>query len=193
MAHRDLLADLARIEAALGRLQRQELIGRLRAGVAESKLRATLEPLGLAPNPELVALYGWHDGTEAPDGEPDEDIQIYPGYFMLSSADAAAEIAATAEAPELDKRWFPILSDGDGSSFSVQLGASPHGPIIGVMPGIGQYQILFGSITALFHTIAEAYDRGVYFIDRHGFLEMDDRAFRALVRESNPDIEFWQR
>jgi hypothetical protein len=43
----------------------------------------------------------------------------------------------------------------------------------------------------MLRTLAAAFDRGVFYVDGKGYLEMDDRTFGALAGELNPTVKWW--
>lgn len=55
-----------------------------------------------------------------------------------------------------------------------------------------EHPIEFGSLRALLTTVAAAFDRGIFFVDPRGYLEMDDLVFGEVAAELNPDIEWWR-
>jgi hypothetical protein len=55
-----------------------------------------------------------------------------------------------------------------------------------------EHPVEFNSLGALLGTLAAAFDRGIFFIDPNGCLEMDDLVFDRLTAELNPDIDWWR-
>lgn len=184
--------SLARIDAATRLLGRDRLHEALYPGVVESEFRARLQRVRLAPGHDLTELYRWHDGTYAPIGFPVDDVQLFPGYYMLSSTKSVETIEILRRVAEWDPTWFPILKDAGGWYFVQQISDGGDGPVIFFMPSYGEIALVYASVADMFHTIAEAYDRAIIFVDAEGYLEMDDDQYRALARELNPGIEYWQ-
>lgn len=50
----------------------------------------------------------------------------------------------------------------------------------------------FESLPAMLRTLAASFDEGVFFVDDHGYLEMDDHAFAALAARMNPMVAWWR-
>jgi hypothetical protein len=44
----------------------------------------------------------------------------------------------------------------------------------------------------LLRTLAEAFEREVFFVDPNGYMEMDDLVFGDLAAELNPDVSWWR-
>lgn len=55
-----------------------------------------------------------------------------------------------------------------------------------------QHPIEFASLSAMLSTLAAGFDRGVFFVDQRGYLEMDDLAFGGLATTMNPDVRYWR-
>ena len=55
-----------------------------------------------------------------------------------------------------------------------------------------EHPIEFESLGALLTTLAAAFERGVYFVDPIGYLEMDDLEFGELAAQLNPDVDWWR-
>lgn len=51
---------------------------------------------------------------------------------------------------------------------------------------MSRHPIEFGSLQSLLRTLAEAFERGVFFVDSAGNLEMDDLVFGDLAAELIP-------
>lgn len=43
----------------------------------------------------------------------------------------------------------------------------------------------------MLRTLAASFDDGIFFVDGHGYLEMDDNAFAALAARMNPTVPWW--
>jgi len=54
-----------------------------------------------------------------------------------------------------------------------------------------EHPVEFLTIRDMLTTIAAGFERGVFFVDDHGYLEMDDLAFGSLAAELNPRVPWW--
>jgi hypothetical protein len=54
-----------------------------------------------------------------------------------------------------------------------------------------EHPIEFSSLGAMFTTLAQGFERGIFFVDPRGYMEMDDGVFDALATELNPQVEYW--
>lgn len=140
----------------------------------------------------LSSLYGWRDGTTTTDVEAVDDIHLFPGFYLLSMEDAVANVEAFAEDSRWNPGWLPIFANGGGDFYLVDLGASPVGAIRHYRIEETEHPVEFDSLEAMLATLAEAFDRGVFFVDSNGYLEMDDADFGELAATLNPDVAWWR-
>ena len=188
----DLGSPLAAIETALQRLDRQVLVSSLQAGLQVETVRSSLSAAGLTSSGELESLYGWRDGTSTPGVAALDDIHLFPGFYLLSLEDALANHRAFASDPRWRATWLPIFANGGGDFYVLDLSATAGGSVRHFRIEESEHPIEFGSLRALLTTVAAAFDRGIFFVDPSGYLEMDDLVFAELAAELNPDIEWWR-
>jgi cell wall assembly regulator SMI1 len=184
-------ASLASIEDAISRLDRTRLLEALRPGLPAAAITAALDDAGLSAVPELEVLYGWRDGTST-DGVTLDDIHLLPGYYLLSLQDAIANYRAFAADPTWTSGWLPILANGGGDFYVVDLSASP-GSVRHFRIDEQEHPVEFASLGALLATLAAAYERKVFYVDPRGYLEMDDAVFADLAAALNPDVAWWRQ
>ena len=55
-----------------------------------------------------------------------------------------------------------------------------------------EHPIEFSSLGTMLATLAQAFERGIFFVDPSGYLEMDDLVFGELAAELNPDLGWWR-
>ncbi len=141
----------------------------------------------------LPELYAWHDGTDATTGVPLDDLHLFPGYYFLSLEDATRNYAAFRDDPRWNPAWLPIFANGGGDFFAVACrdGRSDWGGIVHFRIDEAEHPLEFSSVEASVETIAAAYKKGVFYVDEHGYLEMDDSTWIALAAEMNPDVPYW--
>lgn len=188
----DPSAPLAAIETALRHLDRGPLLRSLQSGLSDSTVQSSLDGVGLSTPPELEALYGWHDGTST-SGVVLDDIHLFPGFYLLSLEDALANYRAFVTDSRWTAGWLPIFANGGGDFYVLDLSSSAVSPVRHFRIEESEHPIEFGSLGALLATLAAAFARGVFFVDPHGYLEMDDLTFGELAAELNPDVGWWRR
>ncbi|WP_248582725.1 SMI1/KNR4 family protein [Nocardioides sp. InS609-2] len=187
----DVSVPLARIEKSLERLDRNSLRTLLRTGVPASTVKAALRGVRLTALPELEALYGWRDGT-ATEGAVLDDIHLFPGFYLLSVEDAVTNYRAFVADSRWTTGWLPIFANGGGDFYVLDLSSSVASPVRHFRLEESEHPIEFDSLGALLTTLAEAFERRIFFVDPSGYLEMDDRVFGELAAELNPDAAWWR-
>lgn len=187
----DLAGPLLQLEAALRRLDRQVLLRALQPGIAATEVRRRLGSVGLTSNPELEALYGWRNGTSTEGVAAVGDIQLFPGFYLRSLDDAIADHRAFSTDPRWTAGWLPVFANGGGDFYVVDLGSPGDGPVHHFRFDESEHPMEFSSIGAMLRTLAEAFERRVFFVDVGGYLEMDDAVFASLAAELNPHIAWW--
>jgi hypothetical protein len=54
------------------------------------------------------------------------------------------------------------------------------------------HPVEFESLSAMMATVAQGFERGIFYVDSNGYLEMDDLAFGELAAEMNPRVDYWR-
>lgn len=188
----DLLSSLATIEKALQRLGREVLLDSLQEGVPAEAVRSSLAAVGLPSSPELETLYGWKNGTSTAGVAAVDDIHLFPGFYLLSLEDALANYRAFANDARWSVGWLPLFANGGGDFLVLDLSQPGGGSVRHFRIEESEHPIEFGSMGALSTTLAAALERGVFFVDPSGYLEMDDLVFAAVAAEFNPDVAWWR-
>ncbi len=187
----DLHAALTRIEHGLRRLGRQKLLHRLRPGTSEESIKRLLGSVGLPSNAQVETLFGWRNGTDTRPGITLDDIQMFPGFYMLSLEEATANYTVFRDDPRWTPGWLPLFANGGGDFYAVVLEGDRPGSIRHFWIDEAEHPVEFDSIQAMAATLAEAFERETFFLDHRGYLEMDDMTFAALAAELNPQVAWW--
>lgn len=186
----ELAVQLASIESALRRLDRQVLLRSLRHGSTGDAVRGTLGAAGLAAAVDLETLFGWHDGTLT-DGVVLDDVHIFPGFYFLSLEDASANYRAFVSDSRWVTGWWPVFANGGGDFYVLDLSAAEAKPVRHFRIDEAEHPIEFSSLAAMAATLARAFADGTFFVDSSGYLEMDDQVFGQLAAKLNPDVLWW--
>ncbi len=188
----DLLSPLATIETALRRLDRQVLLRSLQEGLPAEAVRSSLGTVGLTSSGELESLYAWRNGTSTAGVAAVDDVHFFPGFYLLSLEDALANYRAFATDPRWSTGWLPLLANGGGDFYVLDLSSSAASPVRHFRIEESEHPIEFDSLQGLLTTLAAAFDRGIFFVDPSGYLDMDDLVFGELAAELNHDIDWWR-
>lgn len=188
----DVSLPLGAIEKALQRLGRGVLLESLQEGLPAETVRSSLAAVGLTSTPALEALYGWKNGTSTAGVAAVDDIHLFPGFYLLSLEDAVANYRAFASDARWSVGWLPLFANGGGDFYVLDLSQPGERPVRHFRIDESEHPIEFGSLRALTETLAVAFDRGIFFVDSSGYLEMDDLVFAGVAAELNPDIDWWR-
>lgn len=188
----DLSESLTVIESALGRLGREALLQSLQSGISPDVVRSKLDSAGLRSTPELEAVYGWRNGTASDSPASLDDIQLFPGFHLLSLEDAVTNYRAFVVDDRWTTGWLPVFANGGGDFYVVDLSPTGAGAVRHFWIDEAEHPIEFSSLSAMMATLAQGFERGVFYVDPDGYLEMDDLVFGGLATEMNPDIAYWR-
>lgn len=187
----NLATNLGSIEASLRRLNRDDLLQSLQAGLTAEVVRSSLGAVGLSSTAELEALYMWKNGTATKDVTLD-DIHLFPGFYMLSIEDAITNYRSFMGEPRWRKGWLPFFANGGGDFYVLDLGSPSAGQVRHFRIDESEHPVEFNSLGAMLATLAAAFERNIFFVSANGYLEMDDLAFGGLASELNADVDWWR-
>jgi len=185
----DLTEALSLIETGLERLGRSALLRALRPGLRRDEVDRLLKAAGMPIGSAVEALYGWRDGTQTA-GVTLDDIQMFPGFYLLSVEDAITNYRAFVVDPRWSPGWLPLFANGGGDFYLVDMG-EPSEVVRHFRIEEAEHPIEFRSLAGMVDTLAAAFDRGVFFVDGDGYLEMDDLRFASVAAELNPGVSWW--
>lgn len=188
----DLSPSLATIEHALRRLGRRVLLESLQEGVPAEVVRSSLAAADLQSSSQLETLYGWKNGTSTDGVAAVDDIHLFPGFYLLSLEDALANYREFVTHDRWTIGWLPLFANGGGDFYFIDLSQPTAGTVGHFRIEESEHPSEFGSLQALMATLATAFERGVFFVDPSGYLEMDDLVFAGVAAEFNPDIAWWR-
>lgn len=184
--------SLRRVERGLETLERIPLRSLLRPGIPPEQVREGLARVGLPSTPDFEALYGWRDGTNAGQGVPLDDLHLFPGFYLLSLEDSLANYRAFASDSRWTSGWLPVFANGGGDFYIVDMSGPALGHVRHFRIDEAEHPVEFNSLAAMIETVAAGFDRGLFFVDSDGYLEMDDLAFATVAARINPDVAWWR-
>jgi SMI1/KNR4 family protein SUKH-1 len=187
----DLTAALADIEARLEQLGRQILLAALKPGLDAEHVRSLLGRVGLPRSAQVESLYSWKDGTETAGIKALGDISFFPGYYLLSLEDAVSNYRAFVPDRRWMPGWLPIFANGGGDFYFIDVSGEMTEVVRHFRIEEAEHPIEFLTVGDMLVTIAAGYDRGVFFVNGNGFLDMDYVAFGTLAAEMNPRVPWW--
>jgi hypothetical protein len=182
-------ADLARIEGQLHRLDRTELLGSLEPPLSADEVARQLAEAGLAATSDLIAYFGWHNGS-GPSTASIGQLALFPGFYALSLGDALKNYVAFVPDARWHAGWLPIFADGGGYFYVTDLSSARAGVMRMFRNDESEHPIEHVSLAKMIETLAEAYDRGVFYADGE-YIEAADDAFDRIAAELNPGVAWW--
>ena len=149
-----------------------------------------LSSRGLSVPPGLLDLFGWHDGTDLSGNVTLDQIHFFPGFYLLSSADAIKNYDAFRCDRRWNTAWLPIFANGGGDFYAVVCDDADDnfGRIVHFRIEESDHPIEFASVEMMLKTLIAAFDLGVIYVDADGYLEMDDLQFAELAASPNTDV-----
>ena len=184
----ELRTSLGAVEATLQRL-RPNLP--LQPGLSSHEIEAQLAAHRLPAYPDLVSLYEWRNGTDTSTGLVLDELQLVPGFYLLSLNDALVDYDAFIKSQRWNASWLPVLANGGGDFLVVDLSKGRAAAIRHFRIEQSEHPIEYNSLRDMIATFAAAYERGVFHVDSHGYLEMDDEAYALLAAGLNPKVPWW--
>lgn len=186
----DLNQIVLHIEIGLNRLGRVSLFNALQPGLHPEEISRQLNFAGFPDDADIETVYSWRNGTRTADVMLDE-ICFFPGFYLLSLEDAIANYRAFTSDSRWGAGWLPIFANGGGDFYFVDMKGEPSGVVRHFRVEEIEHPIEFLSLSEMMRTLAAGFDRGVFFVDRSGYLEMEDRNFVELAAECNPGVHWW--
>ncbi len=193
--------SLIRLEAFLAQAG-AAIVPTLNPGIGSAQVTEALEELDLKPTPEIVAWYGWHDGTRA-GGVPRELGEIVPGgeFYDLAhvcghyreTRTIAQELAARPGWPFGDadnwwpSTWLPFLwlfgkgflaadlAGGDKAVSPIHVVWFDNDPEL-------RARVAWPSIAAFVETMVQRFESGEYWVDDAGIVRGDNVDFPSASR-----------
>lgn len=191
MRSSELATSLGVIERALQRLGRRTLHQALQPGISADLIQAALGPVELVAPAELEEVYGWRDGTSTASNAAIDDIHMFPGFYLLSIKDAITNYRVFIQDARWRTGWLPLFANGGGDFYVLDVSSQEASPVRHFRIDEVEHPVEFRSLAAMFATLAQAFERGVFYVDSGGYLEMDDVVFGALAAELNPEVDWW--
>jgi cell wall assembly regulator SMI1 len=186
----EVALSLDRIERRLVSLRRSSLLALLREGVASGVVRSVLAQFGLRSIPDLEALYGWRNGTEAEQAVSLDGIHLFPGFYLLSLQDATINYQEFVKDSRWTPGWLPIFASGGGDFYVVALTGDLPGEVRHFRIDQPEHPVEFDSLGAMLETLAEGFDRRIFYVDARGYLEMDDLKFAWMAGRLNRRVRW---
>ncbi|MFK4640159.1 hypothetical protein ABIA52_003048 [Paenarthrobacter histidinolovorans] len=186
----DMTVSMTTIDESLAQLQ----LGAsklLRPGLPAQTVTEELSARGLRPGADLIALYGWHDGTNSEPNVLLNDMYLMPGYYLLSLGEALETYDRFVNEYQENSSWLPLLEDNAGGYIFVDCSATDRQPVYDFDFENVENKLRHSSIQDMLATLAVAFTQGIFFKDEDGWFDMDSDAFWKLAARMNPTAQYW--
>lgn len=179
------------LEDCLVRLGRRRLIETMGEGLPIDQIRSQLAVEGLSSGRAVESLFSWRNGLP-PDVMTIGEAYIFPGMYFLSLDSSLKVRRERLGWSEWSPTWLPIMEDGGTGLLIIDSEAGvSESPIWYFESGWDGVPIAFLSFESMLSTIIEGYERGIFFVDDSGVLEMNGCEFDYLAEEMNPGADYW--
>lgn len=150
--------------------------------------------LSLPAGSELHQLFAWKNGSVQGD-IPMMHLWIIPGFFMLSSEESFQENRyCSSHMPGWSPTWFSLLTDGSAGRMycDVSRVTADSLSVFYSQPedSLAHIQI-YDSITSMFRTVLECYEKHIYFLSSDGLLDTHFEHEKEVAKALNPNSSYW--
>lgn len=190
----DLINLLKEIEKYL-ESNKANISKRLQPGLNRVYTEQLLQNIG-ALNDELIALYGWKNGVRYNSGWVIGEIDFFSHGLLISIEDMIKAYDIFHRNVFLkDKTLLPLFTDGSGDYLLYKAGKdNKPGQLFLYAPSLllsVEPKSMYDSLTSLFKTIIECYNRKAY-IFNNGELEIDYDLEWEISEALNPLSDYWK-
>jgi hypothetical protein len=165
----DLKAALVRLEAALRKFG-APIVENFRPGADPAYVRETLAAEGLAAPDDLIAWWGWHDGTSAPRGTGTDPEATLVGPWTMPTLEHTIrhrrEMIAidrdVSDEPRLPETWLPVAMSNDSDLCAdTSASSAPALYILDFETMDEPYKPHFASLTSFVGALTQALEEGL--------------------------------
>ncbi|MCF2526776.1 hypothetical protein [Yinghuangia soli] len=169
------------VRRELDRLDRK-VVGLFEPGISAESVRTRLAG---APD-ELVAWFGWADGTRAEEDQTVDEASFIPGYVLISLAEALEFRDEVEVESDGDEEWLPLLVSPAGDFYAVAWTADEGVVQVWSYVDGADGQTDYRDLERMLRTFVESYRTGAFEVDDEGYLDMHpelaDRVYEAVNR-----------
>ena len=131
-----------------------------------------VEVLGMPLPPSVLEWFSWRNGSRYERGQLQDDVDIIPGYGLLSAEEALPIRQSHVADEELGEKWVPILWNPGGDMYAAVWGGRDDAAVVSAFEGEGA-EPEFDSMADMVRFFNACYSRGAFFADE-GFLDVNE-------------------
>ena len=159
----------------------------LQPGLSYEEIDRKLSSLPCRLPQEFYELYQWRNGTL----ETDDFIDFYRHYRFLPLEEAITTSTEVYKITDgyLPYGWIPIFTF-EGEYFGV-IGSQVQKYASPIVYTYHEETVAYLSITAMMQAIAECYETGIYYLEKHEygeFIDSDSQKEEQIILKYNPTI-----
>jgi hypothetical protein len=170
----DVRTGVRKLLGNLDRLNRRQALDLVLPALSRDAVAGELHAAGVVG---VDAILDWYEswGGQTPGGLLGV-MDVLPGFYALSLADALAQRAQHSEWPG---RWLPILADGGGDYYVADT-SSNAAPIVRHRYDDPGPEPVSDSLATFLATANTAFDQQVIYVS-DGYLDQDEEGWRSLL------------
>lgn len=119
-----------------------------------------------------------------------DDVQLFPGFYFMSAEECFADYDAFVVSDRWDDHWLPILANGGGDFYLMDLSTSPS-RVRHFRIDEAEHPVEFTRLANFVEAVNESCRRGVIYLN-DGYLDMDDLAFGDVAASIDPTVGWWR-
>ena len=174
----------------------------LRPGLSVEEIRRLGSRYDFEFNFEFQEYLKFSDGISLPNEFVDSNWVFAPPLFRLASSSVIESFIkekvfyeikySYAGTEEISLKHYPIIYESHVNCYWVNLDKEDkkYGHVLETTMW-GDIQYVYSSISRLFFTYCEAYQRGCIFMN-DGELDIDFKRFGQIAKKLNPEIDYWK-
>ena len=158
--------------------------------------------IGMIFNDELKDLFKTINGIDIDGETPSGLTGIIPIHELLSLKGAISysnnmDWNEHKEMYEIEYEFgsnlFPFIHDGAGNCYWVDLneGTNNYGRLYWTNTFGDEPDYLFNSLTEFFEAVKIGYEKGIYTLDKEGYLNSDYKEWSKICHELDKSISYW--
>jgi hypothetical protein len=164
------------------------------ASVSEAFAKARITPPGSLPD-----IYSWRNGTLLSSGASLNDLNFFPGYYLMSLEEAIETHSILAKQDEepctWKETWFPLFCSGGGDFYAIECdrSASRMGSIVFFFRDDADHPVVYESLSSMLQTVERCFAERVFYVAQEGYLTTNPVRERETARVLNPTLGYWEK
>ncbi|MFD2919974.1 SMI1/KNR4 family protein [Terrimonas rubra] len=175
------------------------LLTHFQGGISASEVADTFSNLKFPIRDDIKQLYEWKNGVSDLFKKKTGEIELFSSGIMMPLELATSMYVLEVKVQKsFKKEFFPLFTSGGGDYILIHLDESKktYGQLFLYSPAIllsSKPMTIYDSLTTLFQTILNIYQRGGYFFSKSDkSLEIDYDIEKEISIKLNSKSDFWR-